>query len=140
MTPEVPQCPISSRISAPTPLPKPATPRTEERWVAEAVQSNRAQLAAKVACVRKKAAARKRNPGQKELLPAARIDEESVREVPQRVSLEMSPEQFARWEALREQLRKLGGEDSVDGLLEALEGRVEELGTLNVVSRCKKRG
>lgn len=111
---------------------KVATPRTEERWVAEATASNRSQLAAKVARVRKKAANRRRRPGQAELLPAARVEEELVREVPQRVTLEMSPEQFARWEALWEQIQKRGGgTDRVEEMLEALAVRVEELGTLN---------
>lgn len=120
---------------------KVATPRTEERWVAEATKSNRSQLAAKVAQVRKKAANRRRNPGQAELLPAARVDEELVREVPQRVALEMTAEQFARWEALWEQVQKLGGgADRVDEMLEALAARVEELGTSNRATDSERDG
>lgn len=115
---------------------KVATPRTEERWVAEAAKSSRVQLAAKVARVKKKAADRRRHPGQAELLPTARIDEALVREVPQRVALEMTPEQFARWEALWEQVHKLGGGDRMDELLEALAGRVAELGTSSGATHC----
>lgn len=110
---------------------KVATPRTEERWLDEAVQSNRKQLAAKVARVRKKAAARRM--AQPELLPAARVERELEREIPQRVALEMSPEQFARWEALWEKLRKLGiTGDRTDELLEAL-------GTLVDITESEQR-
>ena len=80
---------------------------------------------------------RRRNPAQKELLPTARVEAELAREVPVRVSMEMSPEQFARYEALWEKLHKLGGVSAGTGraevMLEALAGRVVELesGTLN---------
>lgn len=122
-----------------------ATARTEEQWVAIATQSPRRELAAKVAQVRNKAQARRRNPGQRELLPAAPQMEALAREAPVRVGLEMSAEQFARYEALWEQLYKLGGvpagADRSEVLLEALSGRVDELrgGTSSNASDCEHR-
>ena len=123
---------------------KVATPKTEARWVAEATKSSRKVLAAKVAQVRKTAQVRRANPTQPELLPAARIDAELIREVPVRVGMEMSPEQFARYEALWEKLYKLDGvpvgSNKADVLLEALAGRVAEVerGTLGDASTCNQ--
>lgn len=115
-----------------------ATPRTEARWVGEAETSSRRELAAKVARVRKKAATRRAHPGQGELLPVDRDEAELVREAPVNVALVMSPEQFARWEALWEKLKRLGGAKGADEMLEALAGRVAELerGTSGCASDC----
>ena len=122
---------------------KVATPLTEAQWVAEATGSSRKVLALKVAQVKKKAQVRRRNPNQPELLPDASTVESLAREVPVRVSMDMSPEQFARYEALWEKLHKLGGVPAATGkpevLLEAMAGRVAELeeqGTSNRASSC----
>ena len=110
---------------------KVATKRNEKAWVNEAAKSSRRELAEKVARVKKRAQAKRRNPDQVELLPTAKVEEELAREVPVRVSLEMSPEQYARYEALCEKLHKLGGvpvsANQTDVLLEALATRVGEL-------------
>jgi 5-methylcytosine-specific restriction endonuclease McrA len=121
-----------------------ATKKTEQGWVDEAKNSTRRELTDKVARVKKKAQARRKNPGQRELLPTARVELERAKEVPTRVSLEMSAEQFARYEALWEKLHKLGGVPAgatkADVLLEALAGRVEELerGTSGAATASKK--
>ena len=123
---------------------KVATPKTEARWVAEAATSSRKVLTAKVARIKKKAQSRRLNPGQAELLPMPVAEESLAREVPVRVSLEMSPEQFARYEALWEKLHKLGGvpvgAGKVDVILEALAGRIEEFerGTLSGATGCEQ--
>jgi 5-methylcytosine-specific restriction endonuclease McrA len=97
-----------------------ASPRTEKRWVAEAKASSRRELVKKVKQVKRRA--RK---------PAAELFETAtapVEEVPVRVSVEFTPEQFARWEALLEKLRKQGVTgDRADLLLDALAGKLEEV-------------
>jgi HNH endonuclease/Domain of unknown function (DUF222) len=110
---------------------KVATPRTESQWVALATTATRRTLAAKVAHVRKKALTRHRHPEQPELLPVAAIGESLAREIPVRVTVEMTPEQFARYESLWERLHKLGGvpvgTDQVEALLAALDEHAEVL-------------
>ena len=76
---------------------KVATPRTEDRWVAEAENGTRSQLRQRVKQV-KEAARRRRAKG-----GAA-----AIIEIPVRLSLEMSPAQFARFEALLEKVQKQG--------------------------------
>ena len=97
-----------------------ASPRTEARWVAEAKSSSRRELVKKVKRVKRRA--RK---------PAAELFEpvpEPVEEVPVRVSVEFTPEQFARWEVLLEKLRKQGvSGDRAEILLDALVGKLEEI-------------
>ena len=97
-----------------------ASPRTQERWVAEAKSSSRRELVKKVKRVKKKA----RKPAAELFEPAPA----PVEEVPVRVSVEFTPEQFARWEALLEKLRKQGVTgDRADLLLDALAGKLEEV-------------
>ncbi len=87
-----------------------ATPRTERTWLEAAQTSTRAELRTRV----KRAKARK---------PAASLFavELAPVEVPVRVSVEFTPEQHARWEALGEQVRKAGvAGDRAEVLLEAL--------------------
>ncbi len=88
-----------------------ATPRTEQAWLAAAQTSTRAELRTRV----KRAKARK---------PAASLFDPApgpAVEVPVRVSVEFTPEQHARWEALWEQLRKGGvAGERAEVLLEAL--------------------
>ena len=106
---------------------KVATPRTEKSWVEVARSSTRSELAQKVGRVRAKA--RQRSTGQRELLPEPRL-EVLAAEVPVRVHLEMTPEQFARYEALVEKLHKIGGAtDKVEDLLQGLAMLVERRGT-----------
>ena len=96
-----------------------ASARTQERWVAEAKASSRRELVKKV----KRVKARAKRPAA-ELFDAAPAP---VEEVPVRVSVEFTPEQFARWEALLEKLRKQGVTgDRAELLLDALAGKLEE--------------
>ncbi len=105
-----------------------ATPKTDANWVEAARRQSRAELADKVKKVKDKAARRRKaNPAQTELLPAP--TETVVREVPVRVSLEMTPEQYARYEKL---MTRLGAGNKVEAVLEGLAG------TLNRANACDK--
>ena len=127
---------------------KVATARTEKMWLDEAATSSRRELEQKVSQVRRRArSARNANPDQGELLSptavAGAMSPEAMAEAPVRVSLEMSAEQFARYEALWERLYKLGGVPSgvagkrgkpsgrakADVILEGLTALVETLDT-----------
>jgi hypothetical protein len=113
---------------------KVATAKTEKLWLEEAAGISRRQLEEKVSHARQQArAARRTDPDQGQLLqgesgavgaagmagaagPKALAGEVAgcganalAVEIPVRVHLEMSPEQFARYEALWEKLYKLGG-------------------------------
>jgi hypothetical protein len=111
---------------------KVATPVTEEGWVEEAKSSSRRELALKVERVRKKA--RTRRSGQGELLAVPHI-EALANSVPVRISLEMTPEQFARYEALWEKLHKNGNAgEKAETLLQGLALLTEQRGTSNSVS------
>ena len=117
---------------------KVATPKTEESWVAEARYSTRRELARKVGRVRTKA--RRRNAGQGELLVEPRL-EALAADVPVRVHLEMTPVQFARYEALVEKLHKVGGAtDKVEDLLQGLSMLVDQRGTPLVATRSAGTG
>ncbi len=121
---------------------KVATPATEAVWVEAASSHSRRELEKKVATVRLRAKAKRQaDPAQQDLLAAesandasgaAACSEAQLAEIPVRVSLEMSPEQFARYEALWEQLYKQGGVPTgaakVNLLLEAMACLVEERG------------
>ncbi len=98
-----------------------ATPKSEASWVNAARNKSRAKLADKIRKVKDKAARRRKsNPTQTELLPTP-VDT-TVREVPVRVSLEMSPEQYARYEEL---MARLGLGNKVEAVLEGLAGTLE---------------
>lgn len=115
---------------------KVATPRTEKGWVAEAKSSNRGELARKVKRVQDKA--RKRRRRQRELVPEPELKALAA-DLPVRLSLEMSPEQFARYEALIERLHKLGGlGDKAEALLQGLALLVEQRGTLESANSCEQ--
>ena len=106
---------------------KVATPQTEKSWVAEARSSTRQELARKVGRVRAKA--RRRSTGQHEVLAEPRL-EALAADVPVRVQIEMTPVQFARYEALMEKLHKVGGAtDKVEDLLQGLALLVDQRGT-----------
>jgi len=111
---------------------KVATPTTEEGWLVEARSSTRQELARKVERVRKKA--RTRRSGLGELLAAPSI-EALAASVPVRVNLEMTPEQFARYEALWEKLHKNGGVgEKAETLLQGLALLTEQRGTTESVT------
>ena len=104
---------------------KVATARTEERWVAEARRSSNRELEKKV-----KRAKVRRNNGQQ----ALDMGKQEEVEVPVTVNLRFSPEQFARWEAMLEKIRKQGQSDSREelvlaALLEASNGAGVPRGT-----------
>ncbi|MFH1842952.1 MAG: HNH endonuclease signature motif containing protein [bacterium] len=92
---------------------KVATPRTEGQWVSTAKDSSRRELEVKVARTKQRAAqAAKRNPAQAEL-PVAEpsrnngdLVESSVTQTPVSMTLQMTPLQRARFEALLEKVRK----------------------------------
>ena len=127
---------------------KVATPATESAWVEAATKHSRRELEKKVSAVRLRARVRRRSdPGQGELLVAAAelgggadratsCSDELLAEIPVRESLEMTPEQFARYEALWEQLHQQGGVPTggakVELLLEALAGLVAGRGCADV--------
>ncbi len=113
---------------------KVATPKTEERWVAEASRSSNRELEKKVATVRKQAKTRsaRGNGGQQVLcLPDEAPGEALEAEIPVSVSLRFSPEQFARWEAMLEKIRKqtgCQGDSREELVLAALADLVETTG------------
>ena len=92
-----------------------ASPATEAGWVEAARSNSRTQLTKKI----KRVKAQSRQPAAALFAPAD--DPALAAEVPVRVSVEFTPEQFARWEALWEQVRKRGTSgDRAEVLLEAL--------------------
>ncbi len=109
-----------------------ASPRTEARWVEAARTSSRAQLVAQVRRVKAHAAARRR-PASAALFAPEPVETALAAEAPVRVTLEFTPEQHARWEALLERVRKAGASGgTVDVLLAALQTAAE--------SDCKTKG
>jgi len=123
---------------------KVATPVTVDKWVAEATRVGRRELAKKVERVKAKARRRRggaAKAGQGSLLPENPVEVELAAEVPVRISLEMTPEQFARFEALVEKAHKLGaipaGQTRVDTLLAGLDSLVR--GTSNPATACNKK-
>ncbi|MGD9546854.1 MAG: HNH endonuclease [Candidatus Krumholzibacteriia bacterium] len=106
---------------------KVATPATEKEWVKVACSTPRGRLAEDVARVRAQAADLRTSPGQGELIPAAPRERRLAAAVPVKVSLEMTPEQFARFEALQERLTKAGdGADRVERILAGLDALLED--------------
>jgi len=102
---------------------KVATPETEEGWVAAARDCSRRELERKVAVARKRA---KANPNQAELLPASSNSNVPPAAPPVRLTVEMTSEQFATYEALLEKLHKQG---SLGGRAEMLLEAMAELVT-----------
>jgi 5-methylcytosine-specific restriction endonuclease McrA len=117
-----------------------ATPETETFWVEQAQTVGRRELERRVAATRGAAKVRRRSPGQGELLVAnaatldgatpggSRADPvgpamaDPIMEVPVTVSFTLSPEQYARYEAMLEAARKRGLRGSREELfLAALE-------------------
>lgn len=113
---------------------KVATPRTEKGWLEKAKSSTRRELAKKVRRVKNKA--RRRARRQRLLVPDPE-SEALAADVPVRLTLEMTPVQFARYEALIEKLHKLGGlGDKGEALLQGWALLVEDRGTLPSASDC----
>ncbi len=107
---------------------KVATPATEKEWVKAACTSSRRRLVEDVARVRAQAADLRTSPGQGELIPAAPHERRLAAAVPVKVSLEMTPEQFARYEALQEKLTRAGaGGDRVERILAGLDSLLEDI-------------
>ena len=96
-----------------------ADPENEAAWVHEAKTKPRCQVERQVKKAKKRAAEKPRQ--QLSLMP----DPEAVPEAspPVRVSFELSPVQYARYEALWEKVRDLGGvpAEKAEALLEVLE-------------------
>ncbi len=106
---------------------KVATPETESFWVEQARTTGRRELEQRVAATQGAARSRRRAPGQGELLAANgqaagtydAVDGavvSPVTEVPVTVSFQLSPEQYARYEAILEQARKTGARGSREEL------------------------
>ncbi len=98
----------------------PIVDRTNEQgWVEYATTHSRRELEREVKTAKREAA--EVAQGQPPLLPAPKTRPAAV--VPVRVSLEMTPTQFARYEKLREQISKRGGvpADPVEALLAVMQ-------------------
>ena len=99
----------------------------QEDWLKVAMNSSSRKLATEVQRAKREAAYVAR--GQGSLLP----DRASLpaAAVPARISLEMSPTQLARYEALWEKVRKLGGlpADKIEAMLDLMAFYVEEKST-----------
>jgi len=114
---------------------KVASPRTELAWIDRARSHSRRELAVQVKRVMNKA----RQPAAALFDPAKPIAGPSStnppstspshpEEVPVRVGVEFTPEQFARWEMLMEKLQKMGvSGDRAEILIDALAGKLEEV-------------
>jgi len=111
---------------------KVATAKTEDKWITEAAKTGRRELAQKVRRVKAKAALRRTS--QPTLIADNRTETKLAAEVPIRVNLEMTPEQFARYEALLEKAGALGS-DRVEALLAGLEALAA--GTSNTATPCE---
>ncbi len=109
-----------------------ATPATEQRWLAEASVSSRRELERKVCAARSRPGPRRRSAAAQPALALASTPAEAARsaqeaEAPLRLTLSFTPEQFGRWEALIEGLRKAGHRQPREELLlAALAALVEE--------------
>jgi hypothetical protein len=97
-----------------------ASPQTEGQWLQEALGSSRRELEQKAAKVRRKARVRRaaRQTAQAELLPADASAEDALADaVPSTISLRLTAEQRARYDALWQQL---GRAPNAEDLLAAL--------------------
>ena len=102
---------------------KVATPETEDGWLATAKDSSRRELERKVAVARKQA---KSDPNQAELMPIPSELNIPPAAPPVRLTVEMTSEQFAIYEALQEKLHKQGPVGGrAEMLLEAMAELVE---------------
>jgi hypothetical protein len=98
----------------------------ESQWLAEAKKSSRRELGQKIKRAKRKAATAR--TGQAELLPPEQKRQPAA-VVPVRQTIEFTPEQFARYEALLEKIAKNGQNlpaNRADMLLELLKFFAEE--------------
>ena len=97
---------------------KATSPENQGQWIEVALNNSSRDLAREVKLAKKEAADKK--TGQPTLIPEPETRPAAV--VPVKVSLVLSPAQFARYEALRESIRKQGGApgDRVEALLEMM--------------------
>ncbi len=109
----------AARVIAPV-----ADKSNEQAWVDFALNNSRRELEREVKRARVEAA--DRAAGQMPLMPVTQKRPAAV--VPVRVNLEMSPAQFARYEALWERVRKQGDapSDKVEAMLEMMASFVEK--------------
>lgn len=119
---------------------KVATPVTEDHWVAEAAKTGRRELAKKVKRVKAKARLRHAEKSQSSLLKESPTERKLAAETPVRMTLEMTPEQFARFEALMEKVRKIGAVPAGVSRVETLLAGLDELAavTSNDVTQSDK--
>jgi 5-methylcytosine-specific restriction endonuclease McrA len=97
---------------------KVASPGTEQRWLEEAEQSSRRELEQKVRKTRERAKQRRSaKVDQAELVPAATVEPSLADAAPTSVSIRMTAEQRARYDAL---WQTLGRAPNAEDLLEAL--------------------
>jgi hypothetical protein len=118
-----------------------ATPVTQDKWITEATSVGRRELASKVKRIKAKARRRRGGAakvGQGSLLPENPVEMDLAAEVPVRISLEMTPEQFARFESLVEKAHKLGavpaGQNKADTVLAGLDSLVKGTSTTATAS------
>ncbi len=117
-------------------LVKLAEPESQDRWLAEARRKSRRQLEQEVRKARRDSTLRrKRQPALLEETPSRAPDRKPDgpatlprARIPVRLGLEMSPEQFARYEALWEKIRRQGSApaDQVEALLEMMAAYIED--------------
>lgn len=99
-----------------------ATPATEARWLAEAQGSSRRELERKVCAARARPLPQRRAELAQPDLALAPTPAQTARSAlemsaPLRLSFNLSAEQYGRWEALVERLRKAGHRESREELL-----------------------
>ena len=107
---------------------KVSSPKTEGQWVEKARRSSSRQLEKKVRKARARAKARPK--GGQQVLDIQAGGKEEI-EVPVSVNLRFSPEEFARWEAMLEKIRKqtgCQGDSREELVLAALADLVETTG------------
>jgi hypothetical protein len=98
-----------------------STKENEKQWLAEARKSSRRELDRKIKQATQKATSRKK--GQPSLLPPKEEVRQPAAVMPVRLNIEFTPEQFARYEALQEKIRKSGCKlpaDRAEAMLELL--------------------
>lgn len=97
---------------------KVATPRSEQHWITEAKRSSSRRLELKVRTTRQRARQTARVDGQPTLALDEPVADPTPEPVPVTVSVTFTPEQYARYEALLETIRKRGGrrDSSVRGM------------------------
>jgi len=98
---------------------KVATSQTEAAWIGVAKNTSRRELEATIATTRAEAKAERRKDRAQVALPGRRraATTPSPRSIPTSVTLRFTPEEFARFEALVEAVRKRGGSGSREALL-----------------------